>query len=389
MIINHSFTFTAPTKLRFGIGEVQNIGEEVREYGTKPMIVTDKMLRATGLVEKVEKALTDAGIDYVMYDGVIPNPLDTLVEDAVALAKKEGVDVLIGVGGGGPMDTAKATAVVLANGKTCNYWLDPEIALEHDPLPMIAIPTTAGTGSEVTGEAVITNTVTGNKDILFDGSKLCPKAALLDPTLTISAPPLITASTGMDALTHAIEAYTCKESTPITDALALYAITLIAGSIVEATKNGSNEEARRDMMLGSLMAGMAFGNSFLACVHSLSETIGSLYGTAHGIGNAIFLPYVTEFNISGDYEKHAIVAKCLGVDTTGLTDKEASEKGAAKLFEMVEELNIPKFRDCQGIDPANFDKIADLCMEHLCQPANPKEINKQDFLDILERAYNA
>ena len=167
------------------------------------------------------------------------------------------------------------------------------------------MPTTSGTGSEVTFEAVITATDLGRKVSMSDGNKLAPKAAVMDPALTLTVPPLVTASTGMDALTHAIEAYTCKFAQPISDALAIYAIKRIAGSIETATNEGDSLWARRDMMLGSLMAGIAFTNSYLGAVHSFSERLGGFYDIPHGIANAIFLPFVTEFNISADYEKHA------------------------------------------------------------------------------------
>lgn len=388
MIINYNFDFLHRTKIRFGAGEVANIGEEVAALGKRPMIVCDKMIRETGIVALVEEALKNAGIEYSMFDGVVPNPPDTMVEEAAEYAKKDGADVLIGVGGGGPMDTAKAMAALITNGKTCAYWAEPDVSLEHDPIPVICIPTTSGTGSEVTYEAVITNTKTKVKMSFCDGVRMAPAVALVDPSLTLSVPPLVTASTGMDALTHAVEAYTCTSSKPITDALALYAIDLIVASIEEATKNGSNAEARRDMMLGSLMAGVAFTNSFLGAVHSLSETIGGVYGTPHGIANAIFLPYVTEFNIEADYEKHAILAQHLGIDTRGLSDKEASEKAVAKIYELNRILGIPKFRDCKGVSPKDFDDLADRCMVHICQPANARPINKQDFLDLLNKAYN-
>lgn len=389
MIINYNFDFLHHTKIRFGAGECANVGEEVLALGKRPMIVCDRMIRETGLVAKVEDALKKAGIEYSVFDGVQPNPTDILVEGAAEYAKSEGVDVLIGIGGGGPMDVAKAVAALMTNGRTCAHWAEPDVSLEHDPIPVICIPTTSGTGSEVTYEAVITNTRTKVKMSFSDGVRMAPRVALVDPSLTLSVPPLVTASTGMDALTHAIEAYTCTWSKPITDALALYAIDRIVGSIEEATRNGGNETARRDMMLGSLMAGVAFTNSFLGAVHSLSETIGGVYGTPHGIANAIFLPYVTEFNMAADYEKHAILAQHLGIDTLGLSDQEAAEKGVAKLYEMNRILGIPKLRDCKGVDPKDFDDLADRCMVHICQPANAMPITKQDFLELLEKAYNA
>jgi len=221
----------------------------------------------------------------------------------------------------------------------------------------------------------------------LDGSRLAPKIAVMDPELTLTVPPIITASTGMDALTHALEAYTCSYANPITDGLALYAMKTIAENIVVATTEGSNLDARENMMIGSLMAGIAFTNSFLGAVHSLSERIGGFYDTPHGIANSIFLPYVTEFNQSSNYEKHANVAECLGIDIGNMSSEEASRRGVERIFELNKILNIPTFRDVRGVNPDDFDIIAESCVSHMCTEGNPKKITKDDYLSILMKAY--
>lgn len=389
MIINNNFELNHFTRICFGPGIISQLGIEVKSYGNKAIIICDSGVVQAGIVDKVQDSLESEHIDFVIYDKVMPNPRDTHCAEAACLAREAGVDVILGVGGGSAMDTAKAVNVLLTQGGTC---AEHSVTRKfYNPLlPVICVPTTSGTGSEVTFEAVITAVELGRKVSISDGAKLAPQLALMDPELTLSVPPLITASTGMDALTHAIEAYTCKFAQPISDGLARYAIEKISGSIERATSDGGNISARIDMMVGSVMAGMAFTNSFLGAVHSFSERLGGFYDIPHGIANAIFLPYVTEFNMSADWEKHAIVAKCLGIRTCDLTEKQASIKGVSKLYELNHVLGIPKFSQLNKVNPDDFDKIAELCLTHPCGfKANPREIGKEDYLEILHRAYRA
>lgn len=386
MIINETFTLNHSTKICFGPGMVTKTGEEVKRFGNRALLVCDRGVMKAGIVEKVVKSLDENGIQYVIYDNVMPNPRDTGCEEAAELGKKFKANVLIGIGGGSAMDTAKAANVLMTNGGDCEKWAKIR-KFDFEVLPLLCVPTTSGTGSEVTFEAVITATAISTKVSMSDGVKLAPKVAIMDPELTLSVPPLVTASTGMDALTHALEAFTCTYSQPITDGLAIYAMEKIAGSIVAATKEGTNLKARADMMVGSIMAGMAFTNSFLGAVHSLSERIGGFYDTPHGIANSIFLPFVTEYNMSADPEKHAIVAKCLGIDTTGMSDSEASGRGVERIFELNEILGIPKFKDIKGVDPADFEKIAGSCVTHGCTKANARPIGMNEFYEILHKAY--
>lgn len=389
MIINDTFVLNHCTRICFGPGMVKKTGDEVKVLGNKALIVCDRGVKEAGIVEKVTNSLDKSGIGYVIFDNVMPNPRDTGCIEASELGKTFDADVLIGIGGGSAMDTAKAANVLMTNDGDLEKWSVIR-KLNHDVLPLICVPTTSGTGSEVTFEAVITNTKTHTKMSISDGSRMAPKVSIMDPELTLTVPPIITASTGMDALTHAIEAYTCKFAQPISDALARYAMEKIACSIETATKNGHDLQARMDMMIGSLMAGMAFTNSFLGAVHSFSERLGGFYDIPHGIANAIFLPYVTEFNMSADWEKHAIVAKCLGIDSCGMTDEEISKKGVARLFEMNEVLGICKFREIEKVNPNDFETIAELCDTHPCGfKANPRTITKQDYIDILHKVYNA
>ncbi len=385
-MLNKSFSFMHHTEIRFGCGKVQEIGDIAKEYGTKALIICDAGVVNAGITAKVENLLSESGIEYLVYDSVMPNPRDTCCEEAAALGIQFNADMIIGIGGGSAMDTAKAASVLMTNGGTCMEWAALG-SFDKDVLPVICIPTTSGTGSEVTFEAVITMSEISTKMSILDGSRLAPKIAVMDPELTLTVPPIITASTGMDALTHALEAYTCSYANPITDGLALYAMKTIAENIVVATTEGSNLDARENMMIGSLMAGIAFTNSFLGAVHSLSERIGGFYDTPHGIANSIFLPYVTEFNQSSNYEKHANVAECLGIDIGNMSSEEASGRGVERIFELNKILNIPTFKDVRGVNPDDFDIIAESCVSHMCTEGNPKEITKEDYLSILEKAY--
>lgn len=387
MIINDTFVLQHRTKIRFGPGEVINIGEEIKKLGKKALIICDQGVRKAKIADKIEDSLKKKGIDYVIFDQVMANPRDKGCDDATQFGLVNDADIILGVGGGSAMDTAKAVSVLMSNGKNCTFWADPKNKINKKLLPVVCVPTTSGTGSEVTFEAVITDTSSNTKISISDGAALAPKVAIMDPELTFTVPPLVTASTGMDALTHALEAYTCLYAQPISDALAIDAMKKISKSISKATKVGSDIEARTNMMLGSLMAGMAFTNSFLGSVHSLSETIGGMYDTPHGIANSIFLPFVTEFNMSADYEKHANVAKYLGIDTIGMTDEEASQKGVEKLFELNKVLGIPKFNEIKNVDQEDFDVIAEKCVVHGCSSANPRPIQKSDYVELLRKAY--
>ena len=386
MIINDTFDVNHSTRICFGPGRVRDTGYETLKYGDRALIVCDPGVVKAGIVEKVIDSLKESKIKYVLYDKVMPNPRDTGCNEAAAMGIEFKANVILGVGGGSAMDTAKAAGVLMTNGGDCETWAKVR-KLDRPLLPVLCIPTTSGTGSEVTYEAVITVSRTSTKVSISDGPKMAPKTAIMDPELTLTVPALITASTGMDALTHAIEAFTCTYSHPISDGLAIYAMEKIASSIVTATKDGLNIKARTDMMVGSIMAGMAFTNSFLGAVHSLSERIGGFYDTPHGIANSIFLPFVTRYNISADPEKHAIIAKCLGINKNGLSQLEASQLAVEKLFKMNEELGIPKFRQVKNVNPDDFEKIAESCVTHGCTKANPRKIDKEGFLMLLNEAF--
>ena len=217
--------------------------------------------------------------------------------------------------------------------------------------------------------------------------RMAPAIALVDPELTWSVPKGTTAATGMDALTHAIEAYTCVINNPVSDALALRAMRMIAGALVPVVDDGTDRVARREMMYASTIAGMAFGNADVAAVHCISEAIGGLYDTPHGIANSVFLPWVFEFNRSADPRRHADVAECLGVTRSDRSDDDVAAEGAQRLTDLGERIGIPRFSDLPGVDPADFDRLAAASEENGSTPDNARPITRADYLDILERAY--
>lgn len=379
--------FFHATKIISGAGTIGRVGEEAALLGAKKvLIVTDGFLVQSPAMDKIKKSLEAAGIAYYIYKDVRPNPRD---EDCVAsaeLAKNMDVQVIIGFGGGSSMDQCKATAALVTNGGTCKDW--DGIPLKEYKLPIICIPTTSGTGSEVTFVAVITDPERKFKMSLFDPEKLVPDVAIADPMLTLTLPASLTASTGVDALTHAIEAYTCKVSQPITDAIALYAIELISKNLIAAVENGTDLKARENMMMGSVMAGIAFINSNVGAVHAISETIGGWYDTPHGVCNSIFLPYVMEYNLPAAEERLAIVAERMGVDPEGKTRRETALEGIRFVKSLSKAAKIPKLKDFDYIKEENFKEIAETSAKNMLSNDNAREIGMEGYLKVLAAAYH-
>ena len=293
-------------------------------------------------------------------------------------------DAVIACGGGSSMDLAKAVAALFTNGGKISEIINPN-KLKRKPLPTICIPTTAGTGSEVTSFAVLTLEKEQRKSSVFD-DKIRPDIAINDPEVLKSVPKSIGAATGMDALTHAIEAYTCRLSTPLTDAMALYAIKNIGENILDFVETKSNESCRA-MMLGSLMAGIAFGFSDIAGVHCMAEALGGMYDTSHGVANSIFLPFVFEYNIEADIKKHRDVAAALGVDTNGKSDRQIAFEGAEWIRDMSERLEIKNLKEIEGVTPECFELLAEKCMKNVYLKSNARELSKEDFVMLYKKAY--
>jgi alcohol dehydrogenase len=357
------FEFLMPVKVQFGSGVSQQIGQVVSEYGgINVLVVTDPGLRKAGIVDPIMENIKNSGASKViLFDEVQPNPRDISVQKAYDIAKKESVDMLVAVGGGSSIDTAKGIGVLLAHGGHIRDYAirrDGGDLLTNDIIPLIIIPTTVGTGSEVTAWAVITNTEKHYK-MSIGGPKLYPKVALADPDLLETLPGHIIASTGMDALTHAIEGYTATVSGPITDACGIYAIELIANNIREAVFT-TNMEAKANMLLGSLIAGICFGNSDTAGVHCMAESLGGLYDIPHGVANAILLPYVMEYNYLGDFKKFTKIAKALGEKIDNMSDRDAAYQSVLGVKKMNLEYNFSWQRKKKGREQSPLPLIQEV-----------------------------
>ena len=381
-----SFEFVLPTRIKFGEGVCRQVAEEVISMGNrKPMIVTDKGLIAAGVVGRITSVLKEAKVDYTIFDGIEPNPRDTTVQKAYEQAAADGSDSLIAIGGGSSMDTAKAVGILMANGGTVHDYEGLDM-FENPICDLIAIPTTCGTGSEVTFWSVITDTARHFKMSL--GSPKCAaRLALVDPDMVCSLPASIIAATGMDALSHAVEGYTCRAAEPITDACGIYAIKMIGENIREAVYTDS-KEAKGNMLLGSLIAGICFGNSDIAGIHCMGEALGGLYDTPHGVTMALLLPYVTEYNYVADFEKYAAIAEALGEDVAGLTKREAAAKSVEALHKLCTDLCIPTMREI-GAKEEDLEELAQRASVNVSVESNPRKAGKEDFLAIFKKAFAA
>lgn len=382
-----TYSFKLPTRIEFGEGVIKTVGKEAKAFGaTKVMLVADAGVIKAGLTKAVEDALTQENIDFIVYDKIVPNPRDIHCTEGYEIAKRSHVDFLVAVGGGSSMDTAKVIGTLLTHGKTVQDWCGFQL-LEREITPLIAIPTTAGTGSEVTPFAVVTDTVTHVKLNIFD-PKCAAKVALIDPSVLLNLPSHIMASCGVDAMTHAVEAYTCTLSTPHTDAYALYAIELIEKNLRNAVLNPTIESCTA-MMLGSTIAGIAFGYADVGGAHCMAEALGGRYDTPHGVACAVFLPTITEFNISADVEKHANMANYLGVDAEKLTAEDAALAGVQALKKLCADVGIPKLRDIPGVHPDAFPALAEASEKNVSTPSNARTITAKEYLSLFEKTYHS
>ena len=381
------YCFAVPTRVVFGAGVSLQVDQEVHRIGgTRVLIITDPGVQAVGLVQGIRDTIAASGVSTTVFDEVEPNPRDTTVDRARTLAEETAVDVLVAVGGGSVIDTAKATGVLLTHGGRIQDY-EGRGRVARSITPLIAIPTTSGTGSEVTFSSVTTDTRRKYK-LSVNSPLATASVALLDPCLTVTLPPSVTASTGMDALTHAIEGMTATVSNPISQVLALGAIELIAKHLAEATGRGSNLEARAAMLLGSLLAGMAFANADVAAVHCMAEALGAAYDTPHGIANSVFLPYVMEYNLGAVPEKMAMIAAAMGENTQGLDTAEKAYLAVTSVTRLSKEVGIPRFRDL-NIPEEDLEELAEMAARNGSAGSNPRPVTKNDFLMLFLKALEA
>ena len=370
-----------PTAIIFGPGALSELGGVVREKlrSARPLLVTDRGVVKAGIAEK----LISLRPATPTFDEVEPNPRHKTVDRGGEIARELKPDLIIGLGGGSVLDAAKAIALLATNpGRIEDY--EGREKYKAAPLPVLAIPTTCGTGSEVTWVAVITHTGRQFK-MSIKGPQMYPAVALVDPDLLMTLPPHLVASTGLDALTHAVEAYTVKPASVITDTLALEALPLILRSLPKAYQDiKNNSEAREGLMMGSLLAGMAFGNSDVGAVHCLAESVGSLYDTPHGVANAVFLPHVMEFNLEAAEARYARIASAAGIEAG--SQREAARRLIARIKELSRSLSIPSFQEL-NIPESDFRLIAEKSFANNSNPSNPREATAANYLDILRRAH--
>jgi alcohol dehydrogenase len=381
--ILREFSFELPTRIEYGVGVISKLGDELRLLkAQKVAIITDPGIIKAGLLDKITSILKEEKLLYNVFDGVDPNPKDRNVERGAQVVRSFDADAMVAIGGGSVIDCAKAIGVLVSHDGKRIKDFEGKTAVKKQILPFIAIPTTAGTGSEVTFSAVITDTE-NNYKMTVRSPFMAAKVALLDPKLTVTVPPHITASTGMDALTHAIEAYTVKVSEPVSDALALYAIELISNNLVNAVKNGEDIEARACMLVGSLLAGIAFSHSDVGSVHCMAEALGGVYDAPHGICNAVLLPYVMEYNVEFCLEKYSRIAQAMG--EVFYTIEEGAMKAVERVKELAVDVGLPSFKSL-GVKEEDLEKLADMAAKNISTESNPREMTKEDYLTLFRRA---
>lgn len=380
------FMFGIPSFVQFGPGVAKKAGEVAQGLGSrKVLLVYDKGVKSAGLADEVLKALQDSNLEVLEFDGVQPNPTDTLVENAAAMAREFQPDAIVALGGGSSIDCAKAINILQTNPSPINQY-DGLNTVPNPTRPLIAIPTTAGTASEVTAFSIVTDT-TRQKKMVIGGQFVGATIALVDPQMTLGMPSSITASTGMDALTHAIEAYvTTLLSNPITDALALQAISLIGKWLRKAVANGADMEARDAMAYAEYLAGMAFNSAGLGIVHSMAHQPGSLLGKPHGVCNAICLPVVCEFNLMANAEKYAKVAETLGEDISGLNIMEAAEKAVVAIRRLSRDVGIPSGLGEIGVTEKDIPIMAENALKDVCTLFNPRTVKVEDIVELYKKA---
>ncbi len=376
------FDWSEPTLLE-GPGAIRKLPAFIKSKGlNKVLVVTDKGLMGLHLLDSLFEELDKAGVEYVVYDGTQPNPSIENIEDARALYVDNNCQGVIAFGGGSPMDCAKAAAARVTNPKIPVRKMRGVLKLHHKLPPFFAVPTTAGTGSETTLAAVVTDTATHEKNAIND-PRLKPKFAVLDPELTVGLPPHITSTTGMDALTHAVEAYIGKSNVKSTEEYAEKATKMIFENIETAYKDGKNIEARDKMLKASFYAGQAFTRAYVGYVHAIAHNLGGQYGVPHGLANAIILPYVLEYYGETAHKRLAKLAVIAGVKTTG-SDKEKAEAFIEAIKTLNKNMNIP-----DGFDMVQ-EKDIPVIVERALKEGNPlypvpKIMDKADCEAVIRR----
>jgi alcohol dehydrogenase class IV len=398
-----TWTFHTAGQLLFGRDAALQIGEVVRALGGRRcFVITDKILVSAGIAERITKPLAAASVEIALFDGGEPEPRVSVAEECIAAGRAFRPDVVVGLGGGSNMDLAKITATVLAHGGTARDYAG-DCKVPGPVLPLVCVPTTAGTGSEVSAASVLSDPEQATKFGILSNF-LRPRVALVDPLLTVSCPPKVTADSGIDALTHAIEALTAVPNEtfplpdgeksvyqghhPMGDLTAERAIELIGKYLRRAVADGSDLEARDGMALAATLAGMAFSNVGVAVVHALEYPIGGATHCSHGAGNGLLLPYVMDFNKSACPERMARVARLLGEDVVGLSDAEAAAVAVQAVSRLRDDIGVPGRLRTLGLTEAQLPALAEkaFAVKRILR-VNPRPVTCEDLLSILRAAY--
>ncbi|SFQ21583.1 Alcohol dehydrogenase, class IV, partial [Oscillibacter sp. PC13] len=359
-----------------------------QRMGKKALIVTDSMMVELGNCAKVEKVLADAGIHYTVFDRIGGEPTDLMVRDGLGQYKAEGCDFLIALGGGSPLDTMKSIGVLEADGgDDITVYMGKEITVPVPP--MVAIPTTAGTGSEATQFSIINDTK-NNIKMLLKGKVMLPDLAIVDPQFTMTAPPRVTVNTGLDALCHAVEAYTSRKAQTMSDVFAVSAVKRIFKSLPVAFDDGKNEDARIEMSIAALEAGIAFNNASVTLIHGMSRPIGALFHIAHGMSNAILMNVCLRFAVSGAYDRFGQLGREIGVATAQDDDKTAAEKFLDALDALTAELQAPTLASA-GVNRDEFfaciDKMAHDAMDSGSPQNTMRDMTEEDVKELYKQLW--
>ena len=359
--------FRVPPTMHVGAGAASSTGIEAKRLGAKKaLIITDNFLLSSSTIAPIIESLKQQGLDVEIYSGVNSEPTLQHVEEGLSLLKSNKCDVIVGIGGGSPLDVAKAVSLMATYSGSIQDYMGAD-KFEKEGIPIIAVPTTAGTGSEATLFTIITDTERDVK-MLIGSPYLMPRVAIVDPQLTMGMPRHITAATGIDALTHAIEAYVSRKAQPMSDIMALSAVRLLYFNLPIAFAQPDNLEARSNTLLGALQAGMAFSNASVALVHGMSRPIGALFHVPHGVSNAALLGEVMEFSLSGNYARYADIAVAMGAARTD--DITTAQIGAAKVRELIRQLEIPSLSKL-GVSKEKLEPVAQKMAEDAIASGSP------------------
>ncbi|WP_110927279.1 iron-containing alcohol dehydrogenase [Bacillus massiliglaciei] len=380
--------FRMPKAVFYGQDSLSQLGKQAAQYGSKVLLVSDRIMEQLGHVQRCIDLFEQYNVACVTYLDVNSEPTDLHVDEALELSKRENCDVIAAIGGGSCIDAAKAVAVLATNDGYIGD-MGKKVPIKRNPLPLIAVPTTAGTGSEVTNVTVITNTAQDIK-MMIKHEAFLPCTAIVDPSLTVSTPPHVTAATGIDALCHAIEAYISRLSQPLTKNMAAAAIQAIMKHLRSAYQNGENLEAREQMAIASMQAGLAFSNASVTLVHGMSRPIGAIFHVPHGVSNAMLLPAVLEFTKEYAIEPLAELAQMMNPDLKALSAEEMADSAISEIKQLCADLRIPNMQSW-GIDEKKFelsvDKMAADALASGSPGNNPRVPSHQEIIDLYKQCY--